>query len=117
MGKILGRDLGDLQLGEFASMADGAVISFAALELEGDDLLILVLLDNLGLHGGSGNVRKPKVDLVTIHDEQDVAEGCFGAGFDIEFLDTQDVSLGDAVLFAAGLDDCVGHGKSLEKGE
>ena len=98
-------------------MTDGAVVAFATLELESDDLLVLVLLDDLSLHAGSGDERCAKVDLVTIHDKENVAEGGFFAGFGIEFLDTQDVSLGDAVLFAAGLDDCVGHGKSLEKGE
>ena len=98
-------------------MTDRAVIPLAALELECDDLLVLVLLDDFGLYRGSGNVGEAKVDLVAVHDEQNVIERGFGAGFDIEFLDTQNVSLGDAVLFAAGLDDCVGHGKSLEKGE
>jgi len=98
-------------------MTDRAVIPLAALELECDDLLVLVLLDDFGLYRGSSNVGEAKVDLVAVHDEQNVIERGFGAGFDIEFLDTQNVSLGDAVLFAAGLDDCVGHGKSLEKGE
>ncbi len=98
-------------------MTNGAVISLTALEFEGDDLLVLVLFDDLGLDGSPSDAGQAKVDLVPIHDEQDVIESGFGAGFDIEFLDTQNVSLGDAVLFAAGLDDCVGHGKSLEKGE
>jgi hypothetical protein len=30
-----------------------------------------------------------------------------GAGGDIEFLNVDDIALGDAVLFAAGLEDCV----------
>ena len=97
-------------------MTDGAVITFAALEFEGDDLLILELGNHFGLHSCSGHEWCAEGDLVAINDEQDIAEGCFCAGFDSELFDIQDVSLGDAVLLAAGLDDCVGHGKSLEKG-
>lgn len=97
-------------------MTDGAVITFAALELEGDYLLILILIDDLGLDRGSGYVRRAKGDLVAVHDEEDIAESGLFAGFDSELLDTQDVSLGDAVLLAAGLDDCVGHGKIFGKG-
>ncbi len=97
-------------------MTDGAVITFAAFELEGDYLLILVLIDDLGLDRGSGYVRRAKGDLVAVHDEEDIAESGLFAGFDSELLDTQDVSLGDAVLLAAGLDDCVGHGKIFGKG-
>lgn len=96
-------------------MSHGAVIALATLEFEGNDLVVLVLVDNLGLDAGSRDERGTKIDLVTVHDEQDVAEGGLFAGFDIKFLDTQDVSLGDAVLFAAGLDDCVGHGKIFGK--
>ena len=92
-------------------MTDGAMIAFAALELEGDDLLILVLIDDLSLDRGSRNMRCTKGDLVAVYDEEDIAESGLFAGFDSELLDTQDVSLGDAVLLAAGLDDCVGHGK------
>ena len=92
-------------------MTDGAVITFAALKLEGDYLLILVLIDDLGLNRGSRYVRGTKGDLVAVHDEEDIAESGLFAGFDSELLDTQDVSFGDAVLLAAGLDDCVGHGK------
>jgi len=114
---VLSGDLGDLELGELSAMADGAVVALTALELEGDDFVVLVLLDNLGLHAGSRNKRGAKVDLVAVHNEENVTECGFFAGFGREFFDTQDVSLGDAVLFAAGLDDCVGHGKSLEKGE
>lgn len=97
-------------------MTDSAVITFAALELEGYYLLILILIDDLGLDRGSGYVRCAKGDLVAIHDEEDIAESGLFAGFDSELLDTQDVSFGDAVLLAAGLDDCVGHGKIFGKG-
>jgi hypothetical protein len=97
-------------------MTDGAVITFASLELESDDLLILVLFDDFSFHTGSGNKRETKVDLIATNDEEDITESGFFAGFGIELLDTQNISFGDAVLFAAGLDDCVGHGKSLEKG-
>jgi hypothetical protein len=97
-------------------MADGPMVAFAALELKGDDLVVLELLDDFGLHAGSREKRCAEVYLVTVDDQENVAESGFFAGFGIEFLDTQDISFGDAVLLAAGLDDCVGHGKSLEKG-
>ena len=112
----LSRDLGDLQFGKLTAMTDGAVIPLATLELESDNLVILVLIDNLGLDTGSGNEGGAKGYLVAVHNEENVAEGGLFAGFDSELLDTQNVSLGDAVLFAAGLDDCVGHGKIFGKG-
>ncbi len=98
-------------------MADGAVIPFPTFEFEGNDLLILELGEHFGLDAGARDEWGAESDLVTINDQQYIAEGGFSAGFDSELLDIQDVSLGDTVLLAAGLDDCVGHGKSLEKGE
>jgi len=97
-------------------MTNSAVVALTTLELEGDHLVVLILIDNLSLNTGSGNERSAKGDLVAIDDEEDVAESGLFAGFDSELLDTQDVSLGDAVLLAAGLDDCVGHGKIFGKG-
>ena len=97
-------------------MADGAEVALAALELEGDDLLVLELGDDFSRDASSGDMGCSKGDLVAVDDEQNIAEGSFCAGFDSELLDIEDVSFGDAVLLAAGLDDCVGHGKSLEKG-
>ena len=97
-------------------MTDGAMIAFAAFKLEGDHFVILVLIDDLCLNSGSRNVGCAKGDLVAVHDEEDIAESGLFAGFDSELLDTQNVSLGDAVLLAAGLDDCVGHGKIFGKG-
>ena len=43
-------------------------------------------------------------------DEQDV-ELDFGVHLDVEFLDVELVAFLDAVLFTAGFDHCVGHGR------
>ena len=117
MQRGLRGNFGDLQLGELTAVADGAVVTLATLEFEGDDLLILELGDDFGRDTRPGNEGGAEGDLITVHDEQHFADRGFCAGFDSELFDVQEVSLGDAVLLAAGLDDCVGHRKSLEKGE
>jgi hypothetical protein len=116
IGLKSGGDLGDLQFGKLATVTDGAVVALAALEFESDDLVVLVLLDDLGLHRSSGNERGAEVDFVAVDDEEDIAKGGLFAGLEVKLLNAQDVAFGNAVLLAAGLDDCVGHGKFVEKG-
>ena len=98
-------------------MADSAVVALAAFEFEGNDLVILELGDDFSRDTRPGNEGCAEGDLVTVHDEHHIADRGFCAGFDSELFDIQEVSLGDPILLAAGLDDCVGHRKSLEKGE
>ena len=87
-------------------MADGAMIAFSALVLIGYDFRRLVLLDDFGNHRGSGKgAAGLEIGPCTV--EKNVGESVLGTSGDIEFLDVDDVALGDAVLFTAGFEDCV----------
>ena len=55
-------------------MADCAVIALTAFEFESDDLLILELGDDFGLHASPGDMRGTKGDLVTVDNKEHIAE-------------------------------------------
>ena len=92
-------------------MADGAVIAFAAAELEGDDLVVLELLDDFGSDLGAGHEGGSDLDFAAIGDEKNFGKLNIRANFSVEFFDFDFVAGFHAVLFAAGLDDCVCHKK------
>src|SRR4051812_44471208 len=105
-------DSGDLDPGQLAPMPDGPVIAFAAAVFERDDLLVLALLDHFPRDRCALDERRSVRDLVAIHVEKDIGEHTFFAGFFIEEIDIDNVSLRDAVLSAASFDNCVSHTKS-----
>src|SRR5712692_5173573 len=86
----VGQDLGHAQQGEFLPVAALAARILAASLLEGDDLRPAPLLQDLGGDRGAGNRRRAERDVV----------------------DLDDVLSGNAVLLAAGSDDCE-HRSSL----
>ena len=51
----------------------------------------------------------PCLKALPLETKEDFGKSGVGAGLDVELLDFDHVTLGDAVLFAAGFDNCVGH--------
>src|ERR1700753_1125128 len=95
-------------------MAALAMRVLAALLLEGDDLLALALLDDLGGHGGALDQRRAMLRRVAAQ-HQDFAQGDRAAGVADQLFDLQDVVLGHFVLLAAGADNREHDLKSLKK--
>lgn len=87
-----------------------AAVVVAAFFLENHDLVVAIVLNDLGLHGRAGNKRG--ANFVANHDDIVQRDGfarIIGKAFNGDFI-----ALGDAVLFSAGFNDCV-HGIVLEK--
>ena len=89
--------------------ADGFMEALTALELEGDAFFPAMLLDDLSgdsctFYGGStyGGV-------LTVIQEEDLAELDLFICLHREFIDTEGVAFLHAVLFTAGFENCVGH--------
>ena len=74
-------------------------------------IAIFVAMVADGLDGRVRHQRLPDGGLVAVGHEQDALEGDRLAGLDVEQLDLELGADLDAVLLAAGLDDCV-HGSS-----
>ena len=87
-------------------MTDRAVIAFPTAVFEGDDLLVLALLDdfagNRGAFDQGGSVRH----VVAVAVKKHIRENAFFADLRIEEIDVDDVTLGDAVLATACSDNC-----------
>ena len=94
-----------------ATEAFGFVEALAALEFEGDTFGAAELADDLGDDGCAFDGRCADFDGVTLADQKHLAEGDFGIDCGVELFDVELVALLDAVLFTAGFDHCVGHGR------
>ena len=79
------------------------------LVLEDDDLLAALLAQHLGGDRGAVDERLADGGGVAVGDEQDSVEGDGVAGADVQPIDLDLRAELDAVLLAAGFDDCV-HG-------
>ena len=75
--------------------------------LEDDNLLALAILQDLSLHRSAGDNGSAKLGVLAIQDCQHLIEGHGGFGFGVQLLDVEDVALLDAVLLAAGHDNCL----------
>jgi tRNA threonylcarbamoyladenosine biosynthesis protein TsaE len=101
---------GDLKLRQVATEALGLVEALAALEFEGNALLAAELFDHLGGDGNAGHGRSTDLERIALAAKQNVK--CkFGIDFGVELLNVDFVALLDAVLFTAGFDHCVSHGR------
>ena len=96
-------------------MANGPVITLPAAILEGDDFLVLALLDHFTRDGGTFDERTAVRKVVAVAMKQDVAENGFLARFTLEQIDIDNVALGDAMLSPACLDNCVSHGRKKSR--
>jgi len=94
---------------QFATMANGAVITFAPSVFERDDLFVLPLLNNFGGYLRAGNQRIAVSDVLAVGEHQHFAEGRGFAGIDFEKIDIDRIAFRDPILPSASLNDCVGH--------
>src|ERR1700679_284129 len=97
-------DFGDLDLGEVLAVTALAMRVLPALLLEGDDLGMTSLLDDLTHDRGAVDERRAGLGAVATQ-HQDFAEGDRAAGVADQLLDLDDVVLDHFVLLAAGADD------------
>jgi len=87
---------------EFATVTDSAVITFAALVFERDDLFVFALFDNFGRD------LSAIADLATVNVHQHFERGRF-ARLNVQKIDVDCVAFRDAILPTASFDNCVGH--------
>src|SRR5205085_4348841 len=102
-------DAGDLDSGQLPSMADCAVIAFAAAIFERDYLFVLALFDHFAGHRGSLDQRGSVGDVVAVAVKEHVAENSFFARISFEEIDIDNIALRDAMLSAACFNNCVSH--------
>src|SRR5580693_6377600 len=88
------------------------LVVLAAAELDDADLVGAAMLAHGGAHGGTGHGGCADGDGFTGADQQHLVEIHTGAFFGVQQFHAQDIALLDAVLLAAGLDDCITHGNS-----
>lgn len=103
-------DRGDLELGETAAESLGLVEALAALEFEGDALGSAELAEHFCGDRRAIDDRGTDAHIAAFTDEQGV-EADFRIQGGIELFDIELGAWFDAVLLAAGFDDCVGHGR------
>jgi hypothetical protein len=108
-------DAFDLYTRQFATVADRAVIAFAALVFERDDFLVLALFENLRGYLCSRDEGVPVSYVFSIRKQQYITKRGSFARFDIEKIDIEGVAFRDAKLPATSFDDCVSHSFSGEK--
>jgi len=94
-------------------MTDRAVVAFTTAEFEGDHLVVFELIDDFGSDLGAVHERGSDLDFAAISDKKNFGKLNVRADLCVEFLDLDLVAGFHAVLFAAGLDDCVCHRKTF----
>src|SRR5215469_8806592 len=105
-----GVDARDLDFGEMLTMSLLLLVVLAAAELDDADLVGTAVLAHGGTDSGTGHGRGTNGDRLTSAHQEDLVEGEGCAFVGVQQLHAQDVALLNAVLLAAGLDDCVTHG-------
>src|SRR3954470_3314017 len=94
---------------QLLTVTGAAAVAALGLELEHAQLRAALVADDLGLDGGGPEALGVEDGVsVTGHQERRQLDG--RADVVGETLDQKGLTLLDAVLLAAGLDDCVGHG-------
>ncbi len=84
-------------------------MTLAALELESDTLGPTELIENLSSHCRALHERSSYRGGGAVVYEKNLAELDLAIDFALELLNIEFVALLDAILFAAGLEYCVGH--------
>ena len=92
-----------------AAMALGFVETLAALELEINHFFVAVLVEHRGGDGRAFEHGVADAVFTVGAVEEDLIERDGATDFGIEFFDVKFDALGNAVLFAAGFDDCESH--------
>lgn len=106
-------DRGDLERRQAAAESFGFVKALTAFEFEGDALGSAVLADDLSGHRSTFHGGSADFNGLAFADDQRI-ELDFRIHRGVEFLDVEFGALLDAVLFTAGFDHCVGHGRIWE---
>src|SRR3954453_17402739 len=101
-------DLRDSQAGELLAMARAALVAALGLELEDPELGPALVADDLGPHRRLCELGAVE-HRIAVAGQQQRNEVDRRAGLIGQPLDEQGLTLLDAVLLAACLDDCVGH--------
>ena len=83
------------------------------LVLEDENLLVLALRLNLARHLRALDERTADLDGIAVNNRQNLIERHALALFGAELLDADDITLGNAVLLASGLDNSVHENTSL----
>lgn len=99
----------NFQFCEKPTMAFGFMIALAALEFEGDDFLVAILVYDLGLHLGSRQEWITHGETFAAAGSENFVESHRVSHGGIELFDINLVSLFHAVLFAARSKNCVFH--------
>ena len=86
------------------------MMALAAFELEGHFFWAAELIDNLGGHGRALNQRRSHRGRRAVVDEENLSKTDLPVHFHVELFDIKLVAFLDTVLFAAGLEYCVGQG-------
>lgn len=95
-------------------MASLAAVLLATLELEDHKLLAAPLGNNLTRDRSARYERAAKLGGIAAKKEN-LAKSYFVAFVTCELLDSNEIALSDAILFAAGADYCVCHGEGPRK--
>ena len=103
----------DLNAGQLAAAADGAVVALALLVFERDDLLAAMLIDNFTGNLGSFENWVADANVCVLGIKENLVK-CGGvASLSLDFFEIQFVSHGHFILFAASFDDCVCHSRKV----
>src|SRR4051812_36270790 len=102
-------DVRDADAGELLPGAGAPLVPALGLELEHAQLRAALVADHLGLHRGLADGLRVELG-VAVAGQQQRRQLDGRADVAGEPLDQQRLTRLDAVLLAAGLDDCVGHG-------
>src|SRR3990172_96591 len=106
---LLRFDRGNLQRGLVLPVALLPAIAFPSFLFENSDLFSAKLIDDLAGNFGIGHQRRADLDFAVVTDEQDIAQGHFFAQLPGQLFNSNDVAFSNAVLFAAGSNDCILH--------
>ncbi len=111
-GRLFGSDLdaGNLHSGQLPAMPHRAMVTLPPAVFKGDDLLVFALLDDFAGDGCARDHGRAVGELIGIRMHDDFAENSFFAWIKIEKINIDNVTFGDAMLSAAGFDDCECHG-------
>src|SRR3954471_10780782 len=102
-------DGGDADARQLLAVARAALVAALGLELEHPELRPALVRDDLGLHGRRAQPGAVEHGI-PVAGQQQRPQRDRGADVVGQALHEQRLPLDDAVLLAAGLDDCVGHG-------
>jgi hypothetical protein len=99
----------DLKPRQQAAMTHGAMVAFAALVFEGNNLGRLLLLNHLSGDGRARNQWGANRNALPVGNQEDLVKLCLRTRLDVELLNLDYVAFRDAVLLASCLYDCVCH--------